>query len=74
MNEKELLSWLRKEIIETKESRSYLLKHLATSDDINDFETCRIWLGEIFALEKVIKHIRKLSEREFQMEKKKGTL
>jgi hypothetical protein len=71
----ELLKWLRDEIEAYEQAAKWDMER-AVADGCNSdaWDSSRIQAGAIIGLEEVIKHIRGMTEREFQLAKKKGTL
>ena len=69
-----LLTWLRNEVVTCRDAAKVLRKEATEPLDIEAWDVARLLEGQAFAYEDVIKHIRGLKEREFQLEKKRRTL
>jgi hypothetical protein len=68
------LEYLRSEIESTKFALAFIKN--TKLGELSDFDIASYYMtqGELFTYERIIKHMRNLSEREFQLAKKKGTL
>lgn len=74
MEKEELLNWLRHEALTCNEIARTIAEEAGSERSIESWDASRLLLGQVFAFESVIKHVRGLTEREFQLEKKRGTL
>lgn len=69
-----LLTWLRHEVLTCRDAAKFQRKDAAELIDSESWDISRLLEGQAIAYEDVIRHIRGLKEREFQLEKKRGTL
>ena len=74
INKEELLDWLRKEIKLAKSTSDMNAREAGKVGDAEGWDVSRILLGEAFGYERLIKHLKGLNEREFQLQKKRGIL
>lgn len=68
------LEYLRREAKDSHLAAKAAALEAANNGDSEQWDLSRIMLGEAFAYEQMIKYMRGLKEREFQLAKKKGTL
>lgn len=74
MTNEELLIKLRDMIINSEEALEVISREAGQNKDIEAWDTSRLIQGEILGYRRVIKLIRNLSEREFQIAIRKHTL
>lgn len=69
-----LCQWLRSEIALSEEAIKVIQEEAGRTGDLEAWDSSRIMHGQVQAYERTIQHAKGLSEREFQLAKKKGTL
>ena len=68
------LNYLRTEITSLEEDIEYFKQKTIGELSSEEIESIPFMLGELYTLQRLIKYVRGLNERDFQLEIKKGTL
>ena len=68
------LEYLREEAKLCHDAYKSLCKEAGDTGNTETWETAQLLLGQCIAYEQMIQYMRELPERQFQLERKKGTL